>query len=33
MDIYEFPFQIKIDVEAIDRAVRNFAITFDVVLK
>jgi ABC-type proline/glycine betaine transport system permease subunit len=33
MDIYKFPFQIKIDVEAIDRAVRNFAVTFDVVLK
>jgi len=33
MDIYDFPFQIKIDVEAIDRAVREFAISFDVVLK
>lgn len=33
MDIYKFPFQIKIDVEAIDRAVRDFAVTFDVVLK
>lgn len=33
MDIYKFPFQIKIDVEAIDRSVRNFAVTFDVVLK
>lgn len=33
MNIYDFPFQIKIDVEAIDSAVRNFAITFDVVLK
>ncbi len=33
MDIYQFPFQIKIDVKAIDDAVRNFAITFDVVLK
>jgi ABC-type proline/glycine betaine transport system permease subunit len=33
MDIYKFPFQIKIDVEAIDKAVRDFAVTFDVVLK
>lgn len=33
MDIYKFPFQIKIDVDAIDRAVREFAITFDVILK
>lgn len=33
MDIYQFPFQINIDVKAIDDAVRNFAITFDVVLK
>jgi ABC-type proline/glycine betaine transport system permease subunit len=33
MDIYKFPFQIDIDVEAIDKAVREFAITFDVVLK
>lgn len=33
MDIYQFPFQIKIDVEAIDRAVRDFAVAFDVVLK
>ncbi len=33
MDIYQFPFQIKIDVQAIDDAVRNFAITFDVVLR
>lgn len=33
MDIYQFPFQIKIDVKAIDDAVRNFAITFDVVLR
>jgi hypothetical protein len=23
MDIYKFPFQIKIDVEAIDKAVRD----------
>jgi ABC-type proline/glycine betaine transport system permease subunit len=33
MDIYKFPFQIKIDVEAIDKAVRDFAVNFDVVLK
>ena len=33
MDIYQFPFQIKIDVDAIDRAVRDFAVAFDVVLK
>lgn len=33
MDIYKFPFQIEIDVDAIDRAVREFAITFDVILK
>lgn len=33
MDIYQFPFQIKIDVKAIDDAVRSFAITFDVVLR
>jgi ABC-type proline/glycine betaine transport system permease subunit len=33
MDIYKFPFQIDIDVEAIDKAMREFAITFDVVLK
>lgn len=33
MDIYKFPFQINIDVEAIDKAVRDFAIAFDVVLK
>jgi ABC-type proline/glycine betaine transport system permease subunit len=33
MDIYQFPFQIKIDVNAIDKAVRDFAIAFDGVLK
>jgi ABC-type proline/glycine betaine transport system permease subunit len=33
MDIYQFPFQIKIDVDAIDKAVRDFAVAFDVVLK
>ncbi|MBV1710203.1 MAG: ABC transporter permease subunit [Erysipelothrix sp.] len=33
MDIYKFPFQIKIDVEAIDKAVRDFAVTFDGILK
>jgi ABC-type proline/glycine betaine transport system permease subunit len=33
MDIYQFPFQIKIDVNAIDKAVRDFAIAFDGILK
>ena len=33
MDIYKFPFQINIDVEAIDKAVRDFAVAFDVILK
>lgn len=33
MDIYKFPFQIKIDVDAIDKAVRDFAIAFDGILK
>lgn len=33
MDIYKFPFQIDIDVAAIDKAVRDFAVAFDVILK